>query len=531
MEKKSPKKLPSPNTILHNFDQKVQSIIQKPGIKKLLLAFWIVLLCVNFLLAARNVLQSNIHLPSDVGRDFLLFQEISDKKLILIGGRTSSNFYHGPLWWYVNYPAYAIGNGNPLVVGWYWIFLGVIFTISGFFIAKKLFDTTTAYLFTLVSSLYLGFHTHAFINPDGAMMMIPAFFYFFMRYTQTLKVRYLAIALLVVGCTIQFQMAFGIPFAILSFFYALFWTHRKKKLPHMLIFVLLILPVSNYILFDLRHEFLVSKKIMEFVSPVKSYPTETYQQLFFERIDKMVSGEFLRVGVWNSNYILSGIFLLLLLLQVKDKKNKQIYLSFLYFYTGYFLLSLINKGYLLYFYVYPLFPFIFLVFSSFVTSRYKNVFLILFFVLYFLNVKTLYMDYLYERNNIIGKEANSWKFLKPYAETAFQGPEKEFGYFLYSPDSVSYQTRYTMYYVNKIHGNPGHAFKKMPITYIVVAPPPPDNLYMQDAWWTEYQVGIKKKPVWVKKFDNGYKMEKYSLTADEIKVPFPASIDTGLNFR
>src|SRR5688572_10815215 len=86
----------------------------------LLVLFFILL---NILLSSWYVLHNDLVFNSDIARDFLLFEEISQKKIVLIGPRASGipGLFHGPLWLYVNYPAYIIGQGNPVVVGWWWV--------------------------------------------------------------------------------------------------------------------------------------------------------------------------------------------------------------------------------------------------------------------------------------------------------------------------------------------------------------------------------------------------------------------------
>jgi len=54
---------------------------------------------------------------------------------------------------------------------------------------------------------------------------------------------------------------------------------------------------------------------------------------------------------------------------------------------------------------------------------------------------------------------------------------------------------------------------------------------MEDQWWITNQLKIKSDPVFVKNYDNGYKLEKYLLTDAETKVPFDFGIDPGLHFR
>src|SRR3989344_5144927 len=117
-----------------------------------------VLIVLNIFFASYSVRNGEIHFFNDVARDFLLFGEIDAKKIMLIGPRSNaSGLFHGPLWTYINYPAYLLGGGNPVVVGWFWITLELCALALGFYGTKKLFGTLAALAFTfLYSTLFIG---------------------------------------------------------------------------------------------------------------------------------------------------------------------------------------------------------------------------------------------------------------------------------------------------------------------------------------------------------------------------------------
>lgn len=485
------------------------------------------------ILSSWYVLHGDIEFPSDIARDFHLLQELDQKKIVLIGPRSSTGLFHGPLWLYLNYPAYLVGDGNPVIVGWYWIVLTIVFLISSFFIAKKLFNDTTAYFFVLMLAVYMSFHTRGMFNPHGAMLLLPAFLFFFIQYVETSRLKYLLIHLFLTGLIIQFQMAIGLPFLILSFLYLVYFTFQKRTKLHLFSFFLIIIPLINFPVFDIRNDFLLSKLTLRFLSSSGEIAIVDLLSILYDRIKLMLSGvELLRRDPGYRNL---GLFITLLgfiLLQIKDKKYRRIYLSFLYFYVGFFFVSLLNnKGPILYFYFFPLFPLVFLIFSSFVTSRYKKAFTVLFFTILTVNIFTA-IDDVKQSAEIIGKSEYSWKFLQTTAKKIFQGRDKEFGYFVYAPDSFAYEPKYAMLYMAKSYPEKkAFYFQKKPVTYLFVAPPPPDNPHMKDDFWRMEQVKMDGKPTRTEKFGNGYKIERYELTQEEIVVPFDPSIDPGIHFR
>ena len=54
---------------------------------------------------------------------------------------------------------------------------------------------------------------------------------------------------------------------------------------------------------------------------------------------------------------------------------------------------------------------------------------------------------------------------------------------------------------------------------------------MKDELWEKHQINITSEPQSTIVFENGYKIEKYSLRADEINIPFNSSINPGIHFK
>jgi hypothetical protein len=503
---------------------------------KYLKLLFIGLIGLNLVLCSWYVLHKDLYFQTDIARDFLLLQELDHKKIVLLGPRSSTGgLFHGPLWMYLNYPAYIIGQGNPVAVGWYWIGLIILFLATSYIIAKELFTTTTAYLYVLFLSVSLIFEARALFNPHGAFFLLPAFFFFFIRTIETMRLRSLLIFLLITGCIIQFQMAIGIPLLLLSLPPLSYQFIKQKKLKYFFSYFVLLIPLSTFIVFDLLHHFIQLHSVLSYVLG-NNLDHKTYGNvwgLIGSRLNLMTSEG---IGISRNfashqNLFASILIALLLFVQIKDKKYKSIYLYFVYFYVGYYILSLINKsGGMLYHYYMPLYPLVFLIFASFITSRYKIIFFFSFLVVYMTNF-TVARSFIDSTKTFFGQDQNSWKFLSDMASNVYKGQEKEFGYFIYMPDALAYQPKYALNYEARKH--PEHAlyFQKKPVTYLIIAPPPPDKIGMEDSWWRINQVHMNNKPVAITNFQNGYKIEKYALTSDEMKIPFDAAIDTGIHFR
>ena len=497
--------------------------------RRVVFPLFLILAGINVFFASWSVLHGDINFISDVARDMFLLKEIEQKTIVLIGPRASGNMFHGPLWSYLNYPGYVIGSGNPVVAGWYWIFLIILFLVASFVIAKRLFNRNTAMLFVLMTSLYLAFHANEMFHPYGAMFLLPIFFYFFVRYAETDNIRFLVYHLLTGGAIVQFEIAIGVPFLILSIVFSLVVALKKNNPKHLLVFFIIPAVLANFILFDVRHEFILTKNALRHLgtSASNTYLLDLVRDRVMAILTKI---EFLRFGPPNGQFYSMVVFIAFTCFQIVNKIHRKTYIIFLCFFLGYFSLTLFNRYHLLTFYIFPLIPFVFLIFSSFITSVFKRAFLFIFLIMYGLNLVGLY-TYIRSLDVFIGKDQYSWKAVFAAAQTAFEGEEKEFGYFIYSPDILGYGPRYAMEYARKVNNKNGFAFEKKPVTYLLIEPPARDNPFTSEEKWKLYQIHIYSEPVMVKTFENGYKLEKHLLTDDQLTVPFDPGINPGLHYR
>ncbi|KKR86353.1 hypothetical protein A2875_00770 [Candidatus Gottesmanbacteria bacterium RIFCSPHIGHO2_01_FULL_46_14] len=500
--------------------------------KRIYLYSFIVLVAFNTILASWYVLHGDIFFTSDIARDFHLLRELDEKKIMLIGPRSSGDLFHGPLWSYLNYPAFVLGKGDPIIVGWFWVLLASFSTVLSYFIGKALFSKNVGFGYALMVSVYFTFLTRAMSHPHGAMIVIPLWFFCFVRYVTKHTFIFLLAHVALSGILVQFELAPGLPLAILSVIAILYLVWKQHRYSH--VFALLILPLilGNFIVFDFRHDHIFFQKVLGFITPYQGGELFDYTMFIKNRLVLLFSSpEILRRDPGGRNMILFFVMLAGIAIQLHDRKHIAFYLSFLYFYVGFFVLSFIDKGPILYFHQYPLFLLVFLIFSSLLTGRYKKACTVLFILIYAANTWSSLGD-ARASSGFIGTHKYSWKFLSGIAKQVFDGPENEFGYFVYAPDVLAYEPKYAIFYEATRHPQKKAAsFQKMPVTYLIAAPHPPADPYMLDSWWRINQVNIASSPEEVTKFDNGYKIEKYYLTAQEQAVTFDSAIDPGLHFR
>ncbi|OGD86570.1 hypothetical protein A2870_02135 [Candidatus Curtissbacteria bacterium RIFCSPHIGHO2_01_FULL_41_11] len=499
------------------------------------------LIALNLILASWYVLHGDLYTHSDISRDLLLLGEISEKKIVLIGQRAGiDQLFHGPLWLYLNHPAYLLGGGNPVAVGWFWIVLSMFFLVGSFFVARDLLGKTAAYYFVLLLSTFLISHAKDMSHPMGALFTSPFFFFAFYKYVKTLKARYLVFSVLLAGVMLQFEMAGGIPFLLLLVLFSVYLIVKKRNFAHFLAFLTLFLPISTFILFDIRHGFVQLQGWVNFLSEESA--AVNYLKIIGDRLNFITTAGTPFLFVFRHEWVLMDIanrlisvtFFGLILLMMRRGVQRGFFALFLYFYFGYFFIASLKHGALLIHQAFSLVPLVFLAFVALLGTKYKQFITILLIGIIAAN-EIAAIEYVDASIDFRGKSEDSWSFLHRLEKDIFEGSDAEFGYFTYSPDAFSYQSKAAMVYGALEHPDKrAFYFEKMPVTYLVLAPAAlsdPYAKYFKADWWTKNTLRIDKQPQSAIDYPNGYRVERYELTPEEMTVPWDKSGDTGIHFR
>ncbi|OGK22019.1 hypothetical protein A3C23_02940 [Candidatus Roizmanbacteria bacterium RIFCSPHIGHO2_02_FULL_37_13b] len=497
----------------------------------------LILFIVNLVFSSLSVFHGEINQHTDIARDYLLLNEMQHKIFVLIGPRASTEgLFHGPLWNYVNLIPYTLSNGDPVIIGWWWIVLIILFLISSFFIVKKLFGEEVAYLYLLLMSTRTVIMANSLFNPSGALFMMPFFFYSIIRYMQTKMAKYLLIHLFITGLIVQFQMAVGLPLLILSVLYIGHSIIRGKKYKHIYSFLILLLPISTYILFDIRHNFSQFSAIVNSLTGKTEIARLDYFTMIVQRIDIMTrSGmEIFKAPYDIFNILLGYLLVTLLVKQIHSGSinNRAIYFSGLYYYVGFFIVSLMHNGYLLHHFWLPLTALTFMIFVSCFKLMNKKYFTLIFLCVYLLNFYQASSEVLRWDKNSRGKNENSWSFQKNISSTIFKDADQDFGIYIYSPDTFAYQIKAGVLY--GIKNNPQKKVsinQKKRLTYIIVAPVPKLRPDLEPPWWIANRVKISALPVKTFEFQEGYKVLKYELNSDQQKIPSDSILDDWITMR
>lgn len=517
----------------------------------------------NFLISAVYVSFGDIYFGGDMARDFLILQEIKEKTFVLLGPRSGAapGLFHGPIWPYLNYPAFFLGKGNPIAVGWFWVLLNGLFLFTTYLIGKKIMGRLPAAVFALLVSIKMIGLTREFINPTLAAMVLPAFLCSVIYYIQTWKSRYLFVHVFLLGVMIQSQVALGGPFFILSIALVLGLTFiHSRAYRHLLAYLLVPGFLLSYFLFDIRHDFLMIRAVADYLNNSAS-AHEPWIRLVKNRLGIMWGqGMFMTRGrVSFVNLIafivmiggLGAIIIQMMSLWKKFKvgrkkntgggrfkqflrKENWIVLLLVYFYCGFYVLSLIHGSILAFYYYIPLFPLVFMLFIFALKPYWRGLLGVgligLIGVMWFQEVMVL-------RNDValIGKRQMSWQFHNHIAEDIFEtATELEFGVFIYAPDVHGYRSKYPLVYQDRLHPNlTMFPYEKKAETFLLLQglpeyplpwPADPDNFRINS-------VRINKGFEDAREYNDDYVVERYVLTEEEQMVPFDPHLDNWLHFR
>lgn len=493
----------------------------------------IILTAINIYFAAYPLFQGEIHFFNDVARDFHLLRELAEKKIILIGPRSNaSGLFHGPLWTYINFPAFFIGRGNPVISGWFWIFLEIAALTIGFIGVKKLFGKLPGLIFIFLYSYSFITHINGMFHSDAPVFLTPFLYLSAVYYAKNKKFIFLLIHLLIAVMILQLNVGVGIPILALSVFMSIILILKNRNWIHLIFLFLLPVMLSNFIIFDLRHNFLLSKSAYEFWQFQKNWTPTSLEFLLRNRLESTVHLQFYYS---ESFYLALFIFLAVFFSSIREiilKKLRSEYLIMIYFYLGYMLLSFTNKGVILSHFIYLLVGLTSLWFASFFRKKYMLLFFPILILLTILNFQHAIRYIQNLKSNFIGKDFQSWRSMSEVAQTILEKQkDKPFGYFVFAPDAFAYGPRYAMIYHFENSKIAAYEYSKKPVTYVVAEPPPKNDPYMTYVWWRKNPVQITSEPVFVKQFRSGYTIEEFHLSEEEQLIPHEKTIELGIHFR
>lgn len=420
----------------------------------------------------------------DVGRDLLAVQQIVVyHKIPLIGATTGmEGVFYGPWWYYILTIPFIISGGNPQGIAIFIALTGIFSIFLAFVIGRKISGNFLGISFASLisfSPMMVGF-TAQIWNPN----LIPFFMIIFLLlvykvFNQNASgIIFLALGL-ILGLSIETEIVFGLLMLMSSIFMSIIFLKGKIRiLDAVFIFIGFLIIILPKIFFELRHNFLMTKVILNgFLGKSPSVSISIFDSIS-NRVN--IFGNIFSDAATSQNRILSlGIlflisFTLVLFYKKTDKQEKFFIkislLTILVFFLGLTVFSHNIWGH--YFIGLPVFYLLLLCLSLNLIKKYFNskvAFLLLIFLAWInlspVNILANYQKPIWEGNSAIYRNQLA---VIDYVYKEAQG--KNFNYIVYTPPVHDYTYKYlfSWYGHNKYGYEP--TIEKQKLFFVIMEP-------------------------------------------------------------
>ena len=527
----------------------IKSFMENEDVSKLIVRLVLsTALFISLVCALSIAIHGDLLFHTDIARDHLLIEDMLMKQRpALIGPRAGGipGVFHGPLWLYINIPFFLLGNGNPVAVGRGWFVMWVGSLLLLWYVAKRVLNNTNGALAVTTFFALLTFtRITNYLNPAGAMLVVAAWFYGVVMYYRENKARFLALTYFIIGIIIQFQMALGVPLFLLTSLGILWIIFQRKSWRH-LVSIFATMPfLATFIIFDIRHDFLQLKSVMNYLIGDVSFgkSTLTFGPLLMERfyLMRIRLEEMLSSGVLSTDFVVAIVSVCFGYLIAKTrlrhiswKKSFPDFLGiFAFFWIGYWVITLMYKGVMWGYYFEPLLPVAALSFVGLIIKTSPRYGLLFVALCCALMTPFHWLPSILSSSNRTTSVKGEWVNMKEiYERNMFSTKApKDFGYFIFTRDRLGYSQTYAMHYLAKLHPDFNiHPFEKRKTTYLLVETEY-SSVVNQD-YWKKYQVKINSVPKEVIKLTGSFVIERYELTDDELKIPANTDLSTDIFYR
>jgi 4-amino-4-deoxy-L-arabinose transferase-like glycosyltransferase len=207
-------------------------------------------------------LPADLQITYDQGMHSLAVWNIwHDGELSLLGHPTDvQGIFHAPVYYWLMLPFYVLSHGDPAGPAVWQAIINSFAVILVYLLARRLFNRRTATISAFIFALSFGYAGFArWLSNVGPVMPFSLVFFICLERIFKNKFQYLPVAALVCSLIVEFNGAIGV---FLIPLLALTLVIKPKYIwVSLLAFVLPHLPL---ILFDLRHNFLVTHSILNY---------------------------------------------------------------------------------------------------------------------------------------------------------------------------------------------------------------------------------------------------------------------------
>lgn len=280
------------------------------------------ILLIGFLFRIILTSGGNFLFNMDNARDMVDVREMVVLPKARLTGPTSAidGFFNGPAWYYLLAGPFILSGGDPYAS----IIMEIILWAIGGFFLLRLVSRWSKWLILPIGALWVASdyvvltNLYAF-NPNPVILLTPLFIYLLVEYLKTGKVIFAILTWFLAGLFFNFEMNIGV-FLPAIIFVSIIFTKKLKLLKSIglwlgaVSFILTLLP---QIIFDLKHQFIMSKSVLNFLSQTNSADFNV-----FSRFQIIVSTFFNSFAPTLMNHKLFTMIILGLFISIFSKKWK-----------------------------------------------------------------------------------------------------------------------------------------------------------------------------------------------------------------
>lgn len=234
---------------------------------KTILISLFVIICFGAWLRLSGVFSNSFSFTYDTGRDLLAVRDmVSGTKFSLIGPTTGKEgIFYGPSWYLILTIPFFFSGGNPQGIVFFIALLGIVLIPLSFVIGKKISGILTGFLFASILSLspvMVGTSSQIW-SPNLVPPLLVVLLFLLLRFYEV-GVSKGVLILFAIGILLGLIMDMAIVFGtllIISVFLFFIISYKKEilKKEFLFFFIGLLAIFSPRILFEFRHNFLMTK--------------------------------------------------------------------------------------------------------------------------------------------------------------------------------------------------------------------------------------------------------------------------------
>ena len=279
----------------------------------------LLIMLVGSYLRLQAFLTSSFAFTYDVGRDMLALSSIVNlHRVPLIGATTGlPGIFYGPWWYYLLTPFYIVFSGDPRGIALTMSLIGILTITLSFYLGKKIGSTTMGLILASlvsVSGVMISLSSQIWnpnIAPFFVILILLVLYKIFEKSKKNKTFLYFPLGALLV-LSIDIEIVYGLLIST-GIVLSLLTVNRKFNLKSIIFFVLggLII-IAPRILFELRHQFLMTKALILFLGSGGS--SHNFLSIFSNFIDRLniLFNQFAST-LANDNRIIAGLEILFII--------------------------------------------------------------------------------------------------------------------------------------------------------------------------------------------------------------------------